>query len=265
LTGSYHVYGVTRRGHGASSQPASGYDDQRLADDVLQVLDALHIALPVLVGHSMAGGELTTLGNQHSDRLSALVYLDALADPRDEPGSDPAWIELQRKLPPIAPPAPPSADASKSFSGYREWEMRSQGWSFPESEWRNIMETNPDGTRGRFKSPRRIGQAIGEGQKKRDYSAIRVPVMAFFEFPRSSKDLGARRPGDPRPRNAEERAAIGAFADATKVFMDRWTKNLQSGVPNARLVDLPGAGHYVFLTRESEVVQGIREFIASLP
>jgi pimeloyl-ACP methyl ester carboxylesterase len=47
--------------------------------------------------------------------------------------------------------------------------------------------------------------------------------------------------------------------------MDRWTKNLQSGVPNARLVDLPGAGHYVFLTRESEVVQGIREFIASLP
>jgi len=29
------VYGVTRRGFGASSQPTSGYDDQRLEDDVM--------------------------------------------------------------------------------------------------------------------------------------------------------------------------------------------------------------------------------------
>jgi len=213
----------------------------------------------------MAGGELTTLGNQHSDRLSGLVYLDALGDPRDSPGCDPAWMELQRKLPMEPPPAPPSVDASKSFPAYRAWEIQSRGWSFPESEWRSIMETNPDGTRGRFKSPRRIGQAIGEGQKKRDYSKISVPVLAFFEFPRSSKELDPPRPGDPRPKNAQERAAIAAFTDATKTFMDRWTTNLRSGVPNARLVDLPGAGHYVFLTREAEVLRGIREFIASLP
>jgi pimeloyl-ACP methyl ester carboxylesterase len=45
-----HVYGITRRGFGASSQPASGYDDQRLADDVLTVIDALHIPFPVLIG-----------------------------------------------------------------------------------------------------------------------------------------------------------------------------------------------------------------------
>src|SRR5260221_9125749 len=52
LAGSSHVYGITRRGYGASSQPASGYDDQRLADDVLHVLDSLRIDAPVLVGHS---------------------------------------------------------------------------------------------------------------------------------------------------------------------------------------------------------------------
>src|SRR5690349_20267976 len=54
LTDCCHVYGITRRGYGASSQPASGYGDQRLADDVLRVLDALNIAAPVLAGHSMA-------------------------------------------------------------------------------------------------------------------------------------------------------------------------------------------------------------------
>jgi pimeloyl-ACP methyl ester carboxylesterase len=46
--------------YGASSQPMGGYDDRRLAEDVVRVLDALRIAAPVLVGHSMAGGELTT-------------------------------------------------------------------------------------------------------------------------------------------------------------------------------------------------------------
>jgi hypothetical protein len=98
LTDCCHVYGITRRGYGASSRPDSGYDDQRLADDVFQVLDSVKIDAPVLVGHSMAGGELTTLGNQHSDRLAGLVYLDALGDPRDFPASDPAYMALLQKL-----------------------------------------------------------------------------------------------------------------------------------------------------------------------
>ena len=34
LTDCCHVYGVTRRGFGSSSRPPTGYDDQRLADDV---------------------------------------------------------------------------------------------------------------------------------------------------------------------------------------------------------------------------------------
>src|SRR5262245_20809652 len=36
LTDCCHVYGITRRGFGTSSQPASGYDDQRLAEDILK-------------------------------------------------------------------------------------------------------------------------------------------------------------------------------------------------------------------------------------
>src|SRR4029077_9969709 len=76
-----HVYGITRRGFGASSHPDSGYGQQRLADDVVQVLDVLKLAAPVVAGHSMSGEELTTLGDEHSDRLAGLVYLDATADP----------------------------------------------------------------------------------------------------------------------------------------------------------------------------------------
>lgn len=262
MTGWCHVYGITRRGFGASSQPESGYDDQRLADDVLQVLDTLKIDSPVLVGHSMAGGELTTLGNQHSDRLAGLVYLGALGDPRDWPASDPAYMELFKKLPATAPPPPPTEAESKSFSAYRGRQMRNDKFAFPESELRNMYETNPDGTKGKNKTPQRIRNAIGEGQKKRDYSKIRVPVLAFFEFIRSAGE--PPRPGEYQPKDAEERAAIDAFRAATAAYVDRWVANLKSGVPGARLVDLPGAGHYVFLTREAEVLRGLQEFVAGL-
>src|SRR5207248_454964 len=60
LTDCCRVYGLTRRGHGSSSRPASGYDDQQLADDVFHTLERLRIDSPVLVGHSAAGSEMTT-------------------------------------------------------------------------------------------------------------------------------------------------------------------------------------------------------------
>ena len=54
------------------------------------------------------------------------------------------------------------------------------------------------------------------------------------------------------------------FASATKAYMDRWVDNLKRNVPNAGLVDLPAAGHYVFLTREAEVLKELRKFVAGL-
>jgi pimeloyl-ACP methyl ester carboxylesterase len=262
LTDCCHVYGVTRRGYGESSHPESGYDDQRLADDVLQVLSSLRIKAPVLVGHSMAGGELTTLGNQHSDRLAGLVYLDALADPRDFPASDPAFMALFRNLP--APMRePPAADYS-SFSAYRARQAQNTQGVFPESELRQGFVANPDGSMGRYKaSTTAIHQAIGNGQKKRDYAGIRVPVLVLAERPRI---IGVEPPlpDDYRPKNEEERAAIEAFNRAVVPYAERAMTNLRRGVPDARFVDLPGAGHSVFLTREAEVLQELRKFVAGL-
>lgn len=84
LTNLYHVYGITRRGFGASSKPKSGYSEQRLADDDLRVFDALKLLAPVVVGHSVAGNELSQLGIHHYERVGGLVYLDALNDGSDD-------------------------------------------------------------------------------------------------------------------------------------------------------------------------------------
>ena len=105
LTDCCHVYGITRRGYGASSRPASGYDDQRLADDVFRALEEASIPSPVLVGHSMPvandDARATALGTRGRTR-----YLDALGDLEDEPPADPEWAALAQKVPPVLQPVP---------------------------------------------------------------------------------------------------------------------------------------------------------------
>lgn len=80
LTSKYHVYGITRRGYGESSKPAATHDNyssDRLGDDVVAVIRALHLDRPVLIGHSVAGEELSSVGTHHPNMVSGLVYLDS--------------------------------------------------------------------------------------------------------------------------------------------------------------------------------------------
>jgi pimeloyl-ACP methyl ester carboxylesterase len=228
-----HVYGITRRGFGASSHPESGYTDQRLADDVLHVLDSLKLVAPVLVGHSMGGNELTTLGSQHPNRVAGLIYLDAGADPKDFPASDPAYMALAEKLPPANRlPLPPP---------------------FPEAEYR--------ASRGDYEGARRALKAIGEGATKRDYSKIRAPVLSMFATFRSAADPLRYE----MPKDTQQRAVVEAFEAATMVYIKRYEKSLLTAVPGARIVELPGANHYIFISNEIDVVREIKAFVSHLP
>jgi non-heme chloroperoxidase len=71
-----------RRGHGRSSVPAGGYDYDTLADDLHAVLEALDVRDAVLVGHSMASGELVRYLTRHgSRRVRKLVFVSPYATP----------------------------------------------------------------------------------------------------------------------------------------------------------------------------------------
>lgn len=73
----YHVYGISRRGFGESTMPSSGYSADQLGDDVLAVIKALKLRRPILVGHSIAGEELSSIGSRQPKKVSGLIYLDA--------------------------------------------------------------------------------------------------------------------------------------------------------------------------------------------
>jgi non-heme chloroperoxidase len=260
LTGSYHVYGITRRGFGASTHADFGYTDQRLADDILQVLYSLRIVSPVLVSHSMAGAELTTLGTQHSDQLAGLVYLDALRDPTLDDSEN---AVIRKKLPPAMLQGPEPTDAdSKSFQAYRDWQKRMGNTVFPESELRNCYEANPDGSMGHYKTAESVFNAMTAGIRKRDYSGIRVPVLAFVGLPASA---GRLMGGNYEPKNEQERAAMDESFKTIVGYIKRDEKRLQSDVPAARVIEMPGADHHLFLSNESDVLREMRRFLEGLP
>ena len=123
---------------------------------------------------------------------------------------------------------------------------------FPESELRQLFAEQQNGGVGRYEaSTGAINAAIGAGQRKRDYSNIIVPVLAFVDYP--------VLPGDPlrtshQPANDDERAAITAYTLAERDWVDTRIASLKRGVPDARIILLPAAGHFVFLTRETDVL-----------
>jgi pimeloyl-ACP methyl ester carboxylesterase len=135
------------------------------------------------------------------------------------------------------------------------------GIAFPESELRNDFETNPDGSMGPYRTPLRVQHAITAGMRRPDYSGIRVPVLAFYVLPAPLESQMKQYP----PQTAEERAAMKQVYDADVAWARRSIDRMRSGVPGARVVEMPGAGHCIFLSNEAEVLVEVRQFVTSLP
>ena len=259
LTNQFHVYGITRRGIGASDKPMDGYSVQRSVDDLREALDLLQLDRSVLLGTSCAGRVQTMFASQHPQRLLGLIYLDGASDPlttADEYSpSMPDFSTLPREGEPLS-----GLDKS-SFVAYRRATLRSRGFAFPEAELRQIYVANPDGSMGASRLSPVIRQAITVDSRIRpDYSRIRAPVLAIYQAQRSFEDMAARY----IVRTDQERAVLRQMYDATRAVYALWQRQLLAAVPTARIVDLPGANVYMFLTHEADVLREVRAFAATL-
>ena len=63
-------------------------------------------------------------------------------------------------------------------------------------------------------------------------------------------------------RNEQERAALRQQYAATRAMYTRWQHDLLAGVPSARIVELPGASLFMFLSNEADVLREVRAFVA---
>lgn len=76
----FRCIAMDRRGHGRSDDSGHGYEYNRLADDLAELLNHLNLHNVTLVAHSMATGECTRYLARHgSDRIARVVYLGAVA------------------------------------------------------------------------------------------------------------------------------------------------------------------------------------------
>lgn len=73
----YRVIAFDNRGFGFSAKPAHGYSIAEYATLTTALLDSLHIASAVLVGHSMGGAIAAEVALAHPDRVRGLVLIDA--------------------------------------------------------------------------------------------------------------------------------------------------------------------------------------------
>jgi non-heme chloroperoxidase len=254
LSEDFHVYGITRRGFGASSVPSSGYGADRLGDDVLAVLDSLKLKRPVLVGHSLGGEELSSVASRYHERVAGLVYLDAGYQYAFDNGKGGTLDDLQKSANPLPSPPQPIQSDLASFHSLQAWFTRVNGITLPEAEFRQGWDSTPDGRVGKRRgSPM---ASIMKGTKK--YTDIPVPTLAIFAVPhdqgpwiKDHADPGVREAA--KARSAEEVVLLGKQAKA-----------FENGVPGAHVIRLPGAHHYVFLSNEADVLREMRAFVASL-
>ncbi|MGZ4873147.1 MAG: alpha/beta fold hydrolase, partial [Candidatus Angelobacter sp.] len=259
LTAFCHVYGITRRGFGASSRPDSGYAAQRSAEDVLQVLDALKLDHPVLAGHSFGGEDLLTIGAGHPTLIAGLVFLDSADDPT-LPSSAYGVAEVDTKRLPASMTTPEPRPNNSSFQAFRESQLKAHGVMMPEAELRQNHPANPDGGMGEDSTPKWVRDAIFAGIQKPRYSSIRAPVLAILALPLPLDEQLKKY----QPRTADERAAMEQKYAVGEAFTKRTVQDLKAGIPYAQIVTFPGASTYVFLSNENDTVHQMRLFVAGL-
>ncbi|ADB41437.1 alpha/beta fold hydrolase [Spirosoma linguale] len=87
LSGQYRCLAIDLRGHGDSDAPATGYSVDTMADDVLAVIDLLHVQEFSLVGHSMSGKVALAVAARRPAGLRSLVLVSP-SPPLPEPIPD---------------------------------------------------------------------------------------------------------------------------------------------------------------------------------
>jgi pimeloyl-ACP methyl ester carboxylesterase len=191
LAARWHVYGITRRGFGASGYVHMDNPADRLSDDVVAVIDALKINKPVLAGHSFGGAEMSGVANSHPDRIAGLVYLDAAYSYAFDNGKGVDVKEMQALRPP-QPPPPGPADLA-GFSAFQKYCERVDGFQTPEAELRQLWESDAAGRVVRQRNPPG-GAALGAAAfaNPTKYASIPVPALVIFANP-TAREPGSRQ------------------------------------------------------------------------
>jgi pimeloyl-ACP methyl ester carboxylesterase/DNA-binding SARP family transcriptional activator len=193
LTPRFRVIGVDLRGHGFSDKPPTGYDLPRHVEDLVQLITALGLRRPVLLGHS-AGGTIAAFVASRAD-LAGMILLEGMIGDRaftenavaqsaplatglDLPvaGFDAYLVRWRARRAPYSDDAERLVDRWARFAlapvsgAYRERALRVA----VEAEWASIIAADSIGALARTECPIMIVQALKPWFGGRPYFTSRI-------------------------------------------------------------------------------------------
>lgn len=252
FTDRHHVVAITRRGYGASSHPDSGYDVESLAHDIHVAIDSLHLGRVVLVGHSFGGDEMSQFAARWPDQLNGLIYLDAAHDRTH-------LARIWESLAPITPPAMTTAD-SASPAAVQRYDEETYGIPLPIG-W--VCTTTRFDAAGRFAgpvTPDSMTQVVVSRTARPPYERIHTPALAIYSVQRSASAIfpwyGAM--------SAEARPAADSGFRALHAWEEAQIATVRGTLEGARVIIVPDANHYVFVSNEARVERAMRDFLGGL-
>jgi pimeloyl-ACP methyl ester carboxylesterase len=246
LTDRFHVIALTRRGFGESSHPDSGYDTPRLVKDILAAMDRLHLGRVVLIGHSIAGEEMTLLAGEHPDRVSKLVYLDAAYDRivsdsvLDE--AFPVALDIPER------PQPGAADTATA-DAYVAFVHRTRGVNIPDADIRARYRYD-----GWNEEITRAYNAIEVDHP--NYHAVRAPALAIYAVSDTVTQL------EPWQRtDREHAAALQQLIRGTERAERPSRLQFKTEMKHGGVLEIHGGHHWIFVSHRDEVLGAIRRFL----
>jgi pimeloyl-ACP methyl ester carboxylesterase len=256
LAQKHRVIAMTRRGSGDSSKPDFGFDTPRLAQDVLEVMDAMKLPKVVLVGHSVAGDELTWLGGHHPDRFNGLVYLDAAYN-RATDKSAPAAMRL-RELNRLMPPEPPFPPQSLlNYDAATRMLLDRGHVRMPEGELIAALHMNDPYFAGTPTIDGRTQQAMQAALQVPDYAAVKIPALAIYAFQNETLSPWYDPNDKELMANLTERTRL---LDALKrENIELFRRNVKKG----QVLEMPNSRHYIIQSNQREVLEAIEKFVYS--
>jgi len=206
-----------------------------------------HLDRPVLVGHSIAGEELSFIGAHNPDRISGLIYFDAAYD-RAERG----FAALIKSWPGLS--AQPTQADLASLSSYQAFFQRTHRYQLPSTDLQQYERFGDP--------PPEVSQMILAAVIRPAYDKITAPALAFYSMPRSVRDLFPTY----EDADAPLRSALDAFWPQYAAAAEDQHRRFVREVRGSTAIDVDGATHYLFLdSNANRVATAMRRFLNRLP
>jgi non-heme chloroperoxidase len=258
FTDKFHVMAVTRRGHGESDHPETGYDIETLTEDLRQFMDALGLDQAILAGHSLAHIELSHFSALYPERILKLIFLDAAYDRTADSYKN---MVARNPLHQIQPPdqGQDYYSVEAYFASIKSsYPAMAAIWSeFLEEQGRHEITQTAEG-KVIDKMTETIEKAIRSTftSYHPEDAKLKCPTLGIFAIS-SGRDYLAED-----WMTAEQKAQVlEFFATINGAWAGENIEQFRQNVPQAQVVVIPEGHHYCFIKQEEQVYEAMRKFL----